>query len=125
MSQDGIIPTGTWKTESELENRGQAVILSGEMPTDLQIPSISRMKPGESIWKPGEYLLESELMKFACEHRQVKMDENCPKITGSELLRFDLKIIRIQPENCAANSTNIFLAFLRENGFSILGFSGQ
>jgi len=32
---------------------------------------LNRIKPGESIWKPGEYLLESELMRFATEHRQV------------------------------------------------------
>ena len=94
MSQDGTIPIGTWKvSESELENRGQALILSGEIPTgvDLQLPSISsRMKPGESIWKPGEYLLESELMKFACEHRQV---------SGKNWTKIGLK--SLGPNNCA------------------------
>lgn len=51
-------------------------------------------KPGESIWKPGEYLLENELMRFACEHRQVFRDnepanarlstDGTPRVTKSE-----------------------------------------
>lgn len=65
------IPTG-WKVSE----------IPGSSAGSSQIDNSARpgFRPGESIWKPGDYLLESELMKFACEHRQVNFISTLPKL---------------------------------------------
>ena len=65
------IPTGWKVTEIPTSSIG----ITGNLSGSSQIENSARpgFRPGESIWKPGDYLLESELMKFACEHRQVKI----------------------------------------------------
>ena len=48
----------------------QAAMDAKESPTAAP-PTLKPMKPNESIWKPGDYLLEVELMKYALENRHV------------------------------------------------------
>ena len=47
----------------------QAAMDAKEIPTPA--PAMKSMKPNESIWKPGDYLLEVELMKYSLENRHV------------------------------------------------------
>jgi hypothetical protein len=50
----------------------QAAMDAKEVPTPTS--SLKSMKPNESIWKPGDYLLEVELMKYSLENRHVSFN---------------------------------------------------
>ena len=52
----------------------QAAMDAKELPTPS--PAVKSMKPNESIWKPGDYLLEVELMKYSLENRHVSLQKN-------------------------------------------------
>jgi len=73
----------------------QAAMDAKEVPTPT--PALKSMKPNESIWKPGDYLLEVELMKYSLENRHIFRDnepanaristDGTPRITKSEFWR--------------------------------------